>query len=68
MNMGFENMSVRFFVYVYELDTHDIIEVDTHDIIEVDEQTFLEAEGSITYERHTVYENGVKQICLTKGL
>lgn len=38
------------------------------EIVEVDEAEFLAAEGSITYERHTMWANGVNQICLTKGL
>ncbi len=35
---------------------------------EVDEFEFVKATGRITYERHTIRENGVNQICLTKGL
>ena len=52
---------VRYFVIDYDLE-------DGPDIVEVDEAAFLAAEGSITYERHTVWANGVNQICLTKGL
>jgi hypothetical protein len=37
-----------------------------YDMIEVDEAEFLSAEGEITYTRHTVAENGVSQICLSK--
>ncbi|NBR25882.1 MAG: hypothetical protein EBU08_19300 [Micrococcales bacterium] len=47
-----------------ELDDQD----DDDPIIEVNEHEFLKAEGNITYERHTKAENGVSQICLTKGL
>lgn len=56
-----ERLPVRYFVLDYDLE-------DGPDIVEVDEAEFLAAEGSITYERHTVYANGVNQICLTKGL
>jgi len=52
-------LNVRFFIY--ELDEDNEL-----DIIEVDEQDFLNAEGEAQYERHTVFENGVNQICLTK--
>lgn len=56
-----ERLPVRYFVLDYELD-------DGPEIMEVDEAEFLAAEGSITYERHTMWANGVNQICLTKGL
>lgn len=52
--------TVRYFVMDY--DTSD----GEFDLIEVDEQKFLENEGQISYERHTVSENGVSQICLSK--
>lgn len=55
---GFENIPVRFFIYD--------MEADEVDIIEVREAEFLEAVGHIEYKRHTVFENGVNQICLTK--
>ena len=51
---------VRYFVIDYDLD-------DGPDLVECDEYEFLKAEGRITYERHTVRENGCSQICLTKG-
>jgi len=51
---------VRYFVIDYDLD-------DGPDLVECDEHEFLQAEGRITYERHTVRENGCNQICLTKG-
>ena len=54
-------LPVRFFIVDYDLD-------EGPDIVEVEERTFLSAEGSIKYERHTVFQNGVDQICLTKGL
>ena len=52
---------VRFFVVDYENE-------DGPDLLEVSETEFLEYEGQISYERHTVRENGCSQICLTKGL
>jgi hypothetical protein len=55
------NTSVRFFVVDFELE-------EGPDLIEVNETEFLAYEGEITYERHTVRENGCAQICLTKGL
>ncbi len=36
------------------------------DLIEVTELEFMEAPGRIEYERHTMFDNGVNQICLTK--
>lgn len=62
--MPFATIPVRFFVYSQELDDLD----DDDPIVEVSEHEFLKADGSITYERHTKRENGVSQICLTKGL
>ncbi len=53
------NLPVRFFVVSYE---------DDADIIEVSESEFLAHDGRISYERNTVFANGVDQICLTKGL
>lgn len=55
------NIPVRFFIVDYEGE-------DAPDLLEVSEHEFLEAEGHISYERHTVRENGASQICLTKGL
>lgn len=52
--------TVRYFIMDY--DTAD----GEFDLIEVDERKFLETEGEISYERHTVAENGVSQICLSK--
>ena len=54
-------LPVRYFVLDYDLE-------DGPELVEVDEAKFLAAEGSITYERHTMWANGVNQICLTKGL
>lgn len=52
---------VRYFVIDYDLE-------DGPDLVEVREYEFSAAEGRITYERHTIRENGCNQICLTKGL
>jgi len=56
-----ERLPVRYFVLDYDLE-------DGPEVVEVDEAEFLAADGAITYERHTVFANGVNQICLTKGL
>ena len=56
-----ERLPVRYFMLDYDLE-------DGPEIVEVDEAEFLAADGAITYERHTVWVNGVNQICLTKGL
>lgn len=55
-----ERLPVRFFIVDYDLE-------EGPDIVEVDERDFLSADGAIKYERHTVFQNGVDQICLTKG-
>jgi hypothetical protein len=55
-----ERLPVRYFIIDYDLD-------DGPDIVECDELDFLNASGPIEYKRHTVRENGVNQICLTKG-
>lgn len=57
---GLNNIPVRFFIVDY--DSEEV------DLIEVDEIEFITAEGNISYERNTVFNNGVNQICLTKGL
>jgi hypothetical protein len=59
-SLGFTDMPVRFFIY-------DTSEDGETDLSECNEQAFLEAEGVIEYERHTVFQNGCKQICLTKN-
>ena len=51
---------IRFFVY----DWYDA----ENDYRECDELEFLQFDGVISYERHTMFENGVDQVCLTKGL
>lgn len=55
-----QNIPVRFFIVDY--DSKEV------ELLEVAELEFLEAEGSISYERFTVRENGCSQIVLTKGL
>lgn len=53
-------INVRFFKY-------DFNEENEVDIIETTEADFLNCEGEIQYERDTIFQNGVSQICLTKG-
>lgn len=62
--MAFSTIPVRFFVV--DFDPED--DAMQWDIVEVSEHDWLKAEGPITYERHTIRENGAAQICLTKGL
>ena len=54
-------VNVRFFVMDYETEDNGCF-----DLRECDEYEFLDNPDPITYERHTVRENGVAQICLTK--
>lgn len=58
--MAFSTIPVRFFVVDFDSEEADIVEVSEHE--------WLKAEGLISYERHTIRENGASQICLTKGL
>ncbi len=51
---------VRYFVIDYDLD-------DGPELIEVKRYEWETAEGEITYERHTIRENGCNQICLSKA-
>jgi hypothetical protein len=53
-----KDINVRFFSYC----TNEAVDPD---ICEITEGQFKELEGVITYERHTVRENGCRQICLT---
>lgn len=55
-------MSVRFYIFEWDEEQQE------HDILEVGEEEFKRHPGAIDYERHTIRENGVSQICLTKGL
>lgn len=50
--------SLRFFTYAND-------EQNEVDIVEVTEAQFLAINGTVTYERHTVFNNGVSQVCLT---
>ena len=52
-----EAINIRFFCYYM---TEDGV-----DIMEIDEQKFLELGGEISYDRNTVFQNGVRQVCLT---
>lgn len=54
-----KDITVRFFVYDDEAGEFEIREVE--------EGEFLSAPGVIGYERHSVFANGVRQICLTKN-
>jgi hypothetical protein len=54
-------IDVRFFVMDYDTEDNGCF-----DIRECSESEFLECNDPITYERHTVRENGCSQICLTK--
>ena len=58
--LWFEKMNVRFFVWDEEANEGE------GDYVESDESDFLLADGVIDYQRDTVFENGVPQICLTK--
>ena len=59
--MAIENINVRYFTYESSYEDGEI------ELIEISELEFLDAEGSIEYERHTIFANGVNQICLTKN-
>ena len=67
MSKGFENTPVRFFIWQEAPDADNPILQEEGDFMECDENDFLQAEGEIEYERHTVFANGVSQICLTKN-
>lgn len=56
MIRGLNKMSVRFFIF----------DEDENDIQECNETDFLACEYPISYERHTIFANGVDQVCLTK--
>ena len=46
--------------FAYDFDNEEV------DLVEVDKQTFDSIEGEITTKRHTMFTNGVNQICHTK--
>jgi len=52
--MGINEIDVRFFFD------------GRNGFFEVQEYVFVTAVGEITYDRHTVFTNGVRQICITK--
>jgi len=60
-----KNINVRFFTYC----TNEELEIDTFEISESQFKDIqLNRYGNdfpVTYERHTVHQNGVSQICLT---
>jgi hypothetical protein len=60
--MAIEAISIRFFCCDNVLVESGFYEVA---IVEIDEATFVRLEGVITYERHTVSANGIRQVCLT---
>jgi len=49
-------LNVRFFIFSDE----------ECEIVECSEREFLDSPDPIEYERNTIQENGVSQICLTK--
>jgi hypothetical protein len=54
---GIAGINVRFFAQTYgDSGRH---------IVETDESTFASLGGRVTYERHSVFANGCRQICLT---
>ena len=53
-----KDINVRFFTYCINDDEYP-------DICEITESQFKELKGVITYERHSVFDNGCRQICLT---
>lgn len=61
---GFDKINIRFFIWGSdEKPDHQT----DGEFVETSEQEFLNAEGTIEYERHTVFANGCRQICLTKN-
>jgi hypothetical protein len=59
--MSIKAINVRFYCYDTDEFTGELY------IIEIDEATFAQLDGVITYERHTVFDNGVRQVCLTSS-
>jgi hypothetical protein len=53
-----KQIDIRFFSYC-------ITDDNEADICEVSESQFLELQGIITYSRHSLFDNGVNQVCLT---
>jgi hypothetical protein len=61
-SLGFVDMPVRFFIWDEEINDGE------GDIVETNEEGFMAAPGAIEYERHSVFANGCRQICLTKTI
>ena len=59
--MSIEAINIRFYCYIYDNENGFPV------LIEVSESTFAQLDGVITYERHTVFANGVRQVCLTSS-
>lgn len=59
------NIPVRFFSYSYDDLTEGREDDNELTTVEVSHLTFESLKGVITYERHTIFANGVRQICLT---
>jgi hypothetical protein len=58
------NQNIRFFITCYgEADSPPDTVID---VVEVDEMEFLQHDGVISYERHTIFENGCNQVCLVR--
>jgi len=59
--MGITGIDARFFCHIWD-DESGL------DVVECDESTFLDLVSKghpIHYERHNVFDNGCRQICLT---
>ena len=48
--------------FIYDLYAEDSV----LDLMEVDKDTFDRTSGEVTTERHTMFNNGVNQVCHTK--
>lgn len=58
-----KEINVRFFVVDYD---DEEMQDDFPQLKEVQEAEFIAYQGEISYERHSIWANGCKQICLTK--
>lgn len=60
--MTIHNTPIRFFHgSVDGLGDTDVVEIDHHEF----ERLIDEPYSAISYQRHTIFDNGVEQICLT---
>jgi len=58
--------SLRFFVLCHDTDNEDpFTQVDIHEVTLRQWETICNDPGNIEYERSTVFQNGVDQVCLT---